>query len=155
MTDEAQTTEDSPNFAQLRDANKALKEENLKLRQTAAKNMIDAAGYDTTNKMTDLVLDQYLKQDSVDLSATAFRDFASGYGLTPTIGDGPVDAAPDHSGAIAELQTGGDAIRSQSVQSQPSPTTAQKIAQAEQEGDWSASLGLKIDSFRQAILDNR
>lgn len=161
MSDNEPTTDhddDSPNFKRLREKVQKLEAENVKLRETAAQNMLKAAGFDPSQKLTGLVLNQYLADPESELSADAFKSFAQEYQLPTTgtadTGDTP-QGGPDHSDALDQLQQGADQLRQATSQANANPSIDEQIRSAEAEGDFARAGTLKTHKIRQAIVANR
>lgn len=149
------TQDDSPNFRKLREKAEKLETANNALRATNAELVAQVAGFDTSNKLTKLVLDQYLAGEDVELTPDAFKAFASEYQLPTAQTEGGEGDAGDTSEAFDALQAGADELRQATSQANGEPTVDEQIATAEAKGDFETARSLKTQGIRQAILSNR
>lgn len=151
-----QQQDDSPNFRKLREKADKLEAERDALRTTNAQLVAQVAGFDTSNKLTKLVLDQYLAGDDVELTPDAFKAFASEYQLPTANTEGSEGTETgDTSEAFDALQAGADELRQNTSQANGQPSVAEQIATAEASGDFETARALKTQGIRDAILSNR
>ena len=150
--------EDSPSFKQLRKRAEAAEERAAKLTTMTAKAVAQAAGFDTSTGVTELVIEKFCTDDRdiAEFTPEKFTEFATSKGLTPKApategGETTGDQATTGGDAAAQLDVltqHADTIRNQTTPAKPADLAAQ-IAAAEAKGDWAASMSLK-DQLHQA-----
>lgn len=147
--------EDTPNFRKLREKVERLEAENNELRSVAAKNMVQVAGYDPSNRLTELVLNQFLGSDEVELTPDRFKAFAAEYNLPSTGAPAGDEGGTDNSDAFDALQAGADELRQATRQAAGEPSVEEQIANAEADGDFDTARALKTEKIRAQLLANR
>ncbi|HVF75491.1 MAG TPA: hypothetical protein VM938_10620 [Acidimicrobiales bacterium] len=157
-TAQQQPTEDSKDFAKLRNKSEAQAAEITALRSTNAKLLAAAAGFDTSTKLASIALDQFAAERKVDeFTPEAFKAFAEEIGLPATVapagteGDGTqAPAGTDAATALGAVQAQADAIKAGTGQAAPAALPEQ-IAAAEQAGDYRKSMELKDTLTQQQM----
>lgn len=143
-------TQDSPNFAKLRQRADAAEARATALATKVKAQAVQIAGFKADDPVVQLVIEKWSPENDDAITGDAFATFAAGYNLKPA----PAAAAPEGADAAAQQAAGqaaaidqqqnvGDTLRNTSTPGTPTPSIEQQVADAQAKGDWTLAGRLK------------
>lgn len=147
---------ESPNWKQVRDKLDRLEAENARLRNEALEGKALGIGLDPSKGVVKLALKEFVAQE--DQSVDALKTFAADLGLIESDGAGSTN---EETGAVPPsqedvqrqqdmqtLQNRASTLRGFAAEPEGVQDVADQIGQAEQAGDWTKAITLKLDQAR-------
>lgn len=151
-TEVTETTEqqDSKNFAKVRAAKEAAEARVAVLESTVKSLAVKAAGFDAGDPVVALVLEKWTPAGDEAPTPEGFAEFAKGFKLEPAA-TAAATAAPAVDQQLDQLQGAGDQLRQASTQPNVTPTIAERIAEAQNKGDWNTAGRLKTEALLESM----